>query len=192
MQKHNSLFFSISLDKSQIVILGLWIILQYIYDSNIALILHFYAYALTTLICFPGFAFSSKLTVDIKHGRPGRHIWVICSADVVPHGRTAEFLVNGVTEDIIRRHNSSCFSAITRSPCLSNACNCSDDGKIYSSKIYFDRGIENVNLTCSMTFKMNKEVSQTKNINIKSYGKDSNSKTCFKIHIGSSKYTTII
>ncbi|VDI22592.1 Hypothetical predicted protein [Mytilus galloprovincialis] len=121
---------------------------------------------------------SNKLELVInKDHKLSDNIWVTCSADIKPHEEFAEFLVNGATSDIILRQSNGCFSAISRTACSPSACSCSDDGKIYSLKIYVNQEIENVNITCSMTFKMNKEVSHTESVNIKNIDNNQDNST---------------
>ncbi|CAG2239057.1 unnamed protein product [Mytilus edulis] len=117
------------------------------------------------------FTLSNNLELLISnHARLGNNIWVTCSADIIPQEHIAEFLVNGVTSDIILRQRDGCFSSITRTSCSPSTCNCSDDGKIYSLKINVNQEIESVNITCSMRFRINTEVFKTEAVNIKTIG----------------------
>lgn len=111
------------------------------------------------------------LTLSLpKYAIAGENIWVTCSSDIVPYEQIAEFLVNGVTTDIIRRHDNKCFSSITRKTCLSDACNCSSDGTSYSTNLLAKKAIGKIAITCSMKFKLNEEVFQTKHVHIKLLG----------------------
>lgn len=117
---------------------------------------------LQTDFFFPGFAFSNVLNLNLpKYAIDGGNIWVKCSSDIVPYEQIAEFLVNGVTADIIRRHKNSCFSSITRKVCSSDICNCSTDGKSYSTNLFTNKQIGNVTITCAMRLKRNEEVFKT-------------------------------
>ncbi|CAC5398508.1 unnamed protein product [Mytilus coruscus] len=124
-------------------------------------------FLLAKVAIFQGFVYSDVINLSLpKYAIDGEDIWVKCSSDIVPYEQIAEFLVNGVTTDTIRRYNNDCFSSITRTVCSTDVCNCSSDGKSYSTNLFANNQIGNVTITCSMKLKRNGEVFKTEHVYI--------------------------
>lgn len=106
-----------------------------------------------------------------KFVKVGGHVWITCSSDTVPSRKIAEFLLNDVTFSSIRLHDSGCFSTSSKSICQPDICQCSSDGKTYSVRTKDLHQAGNIEVTCSMKFKLGHSVFKTKQIDIQVLGR---------------------
>ena len=69
---------------------------------------------------------------------------------MVPHIKTAEFLIEDTTLTNIRSHENVCYNSFLENICNINTCHCSEDGRTYVLYYKADQFIDQKNITCKM------------------------------------------
>lgn len=105
-----------------------------------------------------------------RYVKSGDSFWINCSSDIIPYREIAEFSVNGVTVNALRRYKTRCISLTTKTECFHDICNC-DEGKKFSLRLNGYAVQEQLEVECSMKYVAEKPFFETSNLSIQVIGK---------------------
>lgn len=127
--------------------------------------------------CISNLLFKERVfSLDVSISGPeyvkaGDEIWVNCSTNMAPYGKSAEFLLNGVTFKTVHKILTGCYSAVSNIKCDTDTCLCSDDGKVYSLKIKKTLPNSILNISCTMKLRQDHKMFASDTISISVLGK---------------------